>query len=391
MKVFPAELGGPHMKHWKHLNFDQRKMISHMLSKKYKLIEMADLLGVDASSISKEIKRNRFLDKKGTVLDQVCKHTLRFPYVCNGCSKKYNVCPFTRLRYDAKKAQSAAEFRLVSTRQGLNMTPEEYSLLDETIKEGVNDGQSIYHIVKSNPELKVSVPNVYRLINTHQLTTKRMDLPYAVRYKKRKTLKQYEYKENNRIDRTNRTYVDFLAFKFNHPGLFHVQMDFLGNIWTDKKSILTLTIPDLHYVILFLVESPNSKKIISIFDQLDLTLTTKMFTKVFPFILTDRDPCFSQFDHVETSLNTGERRTHLFYCDSFNSSQKANVEQMNKQLRKFFPKGKSIDHLSKEEVNDINQIINKSRISSLAGASPNEAFSKLFGKKTLDILTDILI
>ncbi len=116
-----------------------------------------------------------------------------------------------------------------------------------------------------------------------------------------------------------------------------------------------------------------------------------MFTKIFPFILTDRDPSFSQFDHVETSLNTGERRTHLFYCDSFNSSQKANVEQMNKQLRKFFPKGKSIDHYTSEEVKDINLIINKSRIASLAGTSPNEAFQKLFGEKALDILTDILI
>lgn len=28
MKVFPAELGGHFMKHWKHLTFDQRKMIS---------------------------------------------------------------------------------------------------------------------------------------------------------------------------------------------------------------------------------------------------------------------------------------------------------------------------------------------------------------------------
>ena len=212
-----------------------------------------------------------------------------------------------------------------------------------------------------------------------------------MRYKKRKGLKQYEYKENHRIDRTNRKYIDFLAFQFNHPSLFHVQMDFLGKIKTDKKSILTLTIPGLHYVMLFLVESPNSKKIIEIFDHLELALTTKLFAKIFPYILTDRDPCFSQFNQVETSLTPGNQRTHLFYCDSFNSSQKANVEQMNKQLRKFFPKGKSIDHLTREEVKDKNHSINKDRTASLAGASPNEAFSKVFGEKALDILTDILI
>ena len=108
-------------------------------------------------------------------------------------------------------------------------------------------------------------------------------------------------------------------------------------------------------------------------------------------VLTDRDPCFSAFDQLETSCLTQTQRTHLFYCDSFNSAQKANVEQMNKQLRKFFPKGKSIDHLTKEEVKEINILINKSRIASLSGASANEAFAKLFGQSALDKLNTIVI
>jgi hypothetical protein len=138
-------------------------------------------------------------------------------------------------------------------------------------------------------------------INNRQLTTRRMDLPYAVTYKKRKVLKAYEYKENSRIDRSHRTYVDFLAYKHQHPHQFHIQMDFLGSILTDKKSILTLTFPDLHYVMLFLVEAPTSEKIIHIFHQLELQLSTKIFAEVFPFILTDRDPCFSSFNALETT------------------------------------------------------------------------------------------
>lgn len=379
------------MTHWKHLNLEQRKSISNMLSKEYTCVEIADILQLDPTSISKELKRNRILVKKGITHDKVCKHTLRYPYVCNGCAKKYNACPFTQYRYDSKAAQTYAEMRLVQTRQGLNMTQEDYQQLDKVIKEGIAEGQSIYHIVQSNPQLSVSVPTVYRLINTRQLSTKRMDLPYAVRYKKRKSLKQYEYKENNRIDRSNRTYIDFLAFQFNHPGRFHVQMDFLGSIKSDKKSILTLTIPSLHVVLLFLVESPNSQKVFEIFNQLELQLTPKCFTQLFPFILTDRDPCFSQFDAIESSIYSTHPRTHLFYCDSFNSSQKANVEQMNKQLRKFFPKGKSIDSLSASDVRDVNRIINSSRVASLSGAAPNEVLSKLLGQDVLDLLTSILI
>lgn len=379
------------MSNWKHLTEESRKLLSNMLTKNFKLVEMADLLHMDPTSLSKEIKRNRVLLKKGRTQEKSCKHTLRYPYVCNGCAKKYNVCPFNQYKYDSHVAQTYADMRLVQSRLGLNMSDEAYKHLNKTIKEGVSEGQSIYHIVKHNPQLTVSVPTVYRLINTRQLSTKKFDLPYAVRYKKRKSLKQYEYKENNRIDRSSRTYLDFLAFQFNRPGLFHAQMDFLGSIRTDKKSILTMTIPSLHYVMLFLMESPNSQKVIEIFDQLESQLTTKVFTQLFPFILTDRDPCFSQFDGIESSITSTHPRTYLFYCDSFNSSQKANVEQMNKQLRKFFPKGKSIDHLTQEDIRQVNRIINSSRIASLSGSSPHEALSKLYGQDILDILSHILI
>lgn len=379
------------MKAWKHLNFEQRKIIVHLLAKRSKLCVIADLLQVDPSAVSKEIKRNRTFVKQGRVPDQGCKLLGRFPYCCNGCVKKYQDCPHAHYQYDAKKAQFLADQRLVDTRSGLNMTQQEYKQLDATIKEGIHDGHSVYHIVNSHPELSVSVSSVYRLINNHQLTTRRMDLPYAVTYKKRKTLKTYEYKENVRIDRTHRTYVDFLAFKHQHLHQFHVQMDFLGSIVSDKKSILTLTFPDLHYVMLFLVEAPTSEKIIHIFNQLELQLSTKIFTEVFPFILTDRDPCFSSFDAIETSMTSNQQRTQMFYCDSFNSCQKGNVEQMNKQLRKFFPKGKSIDHITDEALAETNRFINNARIASLSGASPAEVFCAIFTHETHELLTHIVI
>ncbi len=142
------------------------------------------------------------------------------------------------------------------------MSKEQVEQLDHTIKEGVENGQSIYHIVKNNPSLAISVPTVSWLINNWQLTIKRLDLPYVITYKKQKEHKQYEYKENKRINRSGRSCLDFLAFKHNHPNLFHIQMGFLGSIKSDKKSILSLTISSLHVVMLFLVESPNSAKII---------------------------------------------------------------------------------------------------------------------------------
>ena len=389
MKMFPAQ-GGIKMKTWKHLSLEQRKLIGSFLSKKMKCVEMADLLDLDPTSISKELKRNRTLRKKGTVTNKVCKHTIRFPYVCNGCPKRHQTCPFTQYIYYPKKAQDMAQFRLKATRIGLNMSESEYQHLDQVIKEGVDNNQSIYHIIKSHPDLKVSLSNVYRLINEKQLSTQRLDLPYAVKYKKRKVLKAYEYKENRAIDRTGRTYIDFLGFKHEHRHTFHVQMDFLGKIKTDKKSILVLTICELHFVMLFLMDTPDASKVVDLFNQLELQLGKQDFKRLFPFILTDRDPCFAYFDQIESSILSESKRTHIFYCDAFQSTQKPNVENVNKRLRRFYPKGVSIDQYDQSHVFNTGLTINETRIASLSGASPNEAFIKVYGQKLLDKLNSII-
>ena len=71
--------------------------------------------------------------------------------------------------------------------------------------------------------------------------------------------------------------------------------------------------------------------------------------------------------------------------------QKANVENMNKQLRKYFPKGKRIDHYTQKQITDINMFINNQKLHSLSGYSANDAFIKIFGKSTLGKLYDILM
>jgi IS30 family transposase len=165
-------------------------------------------------------------------------------------------------------------------------------------------------------------------------------------------------------------------------------MDFLGAIKSDRKSILTLIIPDIHFVLLFIVENRNSNKVVEIFDYLENSLGIDSFKDIFPSILTDRDPSFADINGIEFSKENGEQRTFLFFCDAFKSNQKASVENMNKQIRKFFPKGKSVDGYSQEQIKKINIIINEQPLFALDGASPKEAFITIFGNKAYDELFD---
>ena len=368
----------------KHLNFDKRIVIASGVGKKLKLKEIAELIGVDPTTVSKELKRNR---KKFNNLTKPCDKLSRFPYVCNGCKNKYAVCGYAKYEYYAKAAQFKADNNLIANRSGISLSEKDLKKLDEAIKDGIKEKKSIYDIVTSSKDIDVSVSTVYRYINKKYLTTSRMDLPYAVTYKRRKKAnKKYDYHENTKFSRNNRTYLDFLAYKNSHPGLFHAQMDFLGAIKASSTNILTLTISELHFVLLFKTKKFSYKDVMIVFNELEDKLGVDDFKRIFPYILTDRDPLFSNFEALEFSYNTGEERTHIFYCDAFNSAQKGNVENMNKQLRIYFPKKESIDKYTKEDIKMINLRLNNRRLPSLSGSSAQEAFIRVYGLETFNKL-----
>lgn len=365
------------MKEWKHLTFEQRKVISSGISHGYKLKTIGENLLVDPTSVSKEVKRNRIEISIGLKSD--CKRTQRWPYVCTGCNQRYNNCPYTKYKYDAKKAQKKADTNLINSRRGIDIDAEEFKRLNKIIEDGVNDNKSIYQIkIENNDVIDKCISTLYGYINKGYLTTKRIDLPYAVTCKKRKHNKKYEYSDNKKIDRTNHTYLDYLSFLHNNPNAYVWQLDFLGASRTDSKNILTFILPVLQLTMLDIIQDPNSAKVVKFFDDIEERIGIEAFKILIPAILTDRDPLFTDIEGICFSKKTGEERCKLFFCDPYVSNQKPNVENMNKQIRLFFPKGRSIDKYSKNDIKTINMTILNKPLRSLDGNTPKEAFIKVF-------------
>ena len=373
------------MKTWKHFTFEQRKVIASGISHNYKVKDIGDTLLVDPTSVSKEVKRNRCEISIG--LKNNCERTKRWPYVCTGCNKRYENCPFTKYRYIADKAQEKADFNLVNSRRGIDTDSEEFKQLNKLIQEGVSDKKSIYQIkMENNKVVKKSLSTLYGYINKGYLSTKRLDLPYAVRFKKRKHNKKYVYSENKNIDRTGHTYLDYLYYIHSHQGIPVWQLDFLGTIKSDNNNILTLILPFLQFTLLNIINRPDSSKVVQFFDNIENRIGTETFKELFPVILTDRDPRFADINGICFSKITGEKRCKLFFCDPYVSNQKPNVENMNKQLRLFFPKGKSINSYTKNDIKSINKVILEKRIRSLDGNTPKEAFIKVFDEEIFNKL-----
>ena len=365
-----------------HFDFEKRKIIANMLSKKARCVEIAEICECDPTAVAKEVKRNRMITKEAKLDKKIlCKKLDKRPYTCIDCRHKYTDCVLTQMRYEAKYAQMLADARLHNSRKGIDLTNEEALILTDFIKNGLENKKSLYAISKESP-IQKSISTLYRYIQYKKIDVSKTSLPYAVSYKKRKKQNEkYDYPENGKINRNNRTFLDFLSYTKAHRNEMTVQMDFLGSIRTDRKSILVLIIPEIHFPFLFLIENKNASKVVDVFNNLEQRLGTEKFKEIIPSIITDRDPSFSDFTGIEFSPFTGEQRTFIFYCDAFKSNQKASVENMNKQLRKWFPKGQSVDNIPDEKIKEINYFIVDQKIRSLDGKSPKDAFILLFGEK----------
>lgn len=108
------------MKRFEHINHEMRKIIASYLTKGKKVIEIANDLGLDISAVSKEAYRN--------TVDPICPFTLKYPYVCNGCKDKYT-CRKKQYKYDVKRAQEFADYRLIASRRGINLAKQEFDVL----------------------------------------------------------------------------------------------------------------------------------------------------------------------------------------------------------------------------------------------------------------------
>lgn len=368
------------LKNWKHINLEQRKTINSCISHKFKLVQIAELLNLDPTSISKEVKRNRIPSTLG-ITSKPCPKLNRWPYVCTNCPLRYSNCSYDKYKYDPKIAQNKANTNLINSRKGLDLDDDEFKCIDEIIKNGITNEKSIYQIkVENSDVINKSVTTLYRYINKGYLSTKPIDLPYAVKYKKRKRNKKYDY-SNNSIDRSNHTYLDYLVFIHQNPRINVWQLDFLGAIKTDSKAILSFILPELQFLLIHIITNPNSNKVVHFFDELEKAIGFEKFKELIPAILTDRDPCFSDINGICFSKITGEERCKIFYCDPYVSSQKPNIENANKQLRKFFPKKKSVDKYSQKDITKVNQIILNTPVKSLDGNTPKQAFVKVYDEK----------
>ncbi|HIU11536.1 MAG TPA: helix-turn-helix domain-containing protein, partial [Candidatus Onthocola stercorigallinarum] len=181
---------------YKQLNKEQREVIQILINKKEDFTTIGNSINVDRTTISKEIRRNRYIkssyyepfDFNGinkAVND--CKILQHPPYVCNTCPLK-NTCNKHKLYYDARIAHEHYEELKSYSRSGIDITPETIEEIENSIVPLIKDKhQSINQIYANHDDLiYFSKPTFYKYIDMGVFSLTNLDLPKKVKYKKRR-------------------------------------------------------------------------------------------------------------------------------------------------------------------------------------------------------------
>ena len=236
----------------KHEKIDpqDRQRIEELLNEGAPCKVIAECLGKNPTSISREVKRNRVdkpavskskfmrnpcdkrvaCTKRGLCARRGCKRlcakcevifchdrceeffawsctkTKRWPFVCNRCIL-YTTCPQQRFAYLAKRAQRISEVRASAARVGIHADLSQLACAHEIILPLLERGQSPYHIwIHHRGELGFSLATLYAYVNAGLFGSARMRLPRAVKFKIRKSNTALKDKR----DFAGRTFDDYL-------------------------------------------------------------------------------------------------------------------------------------------------------------------------------------
>jgi len=282
------------MTNYNQLNISQRETIQILLNKGKSFTEISEAIGKDRTTVSKEIRRNRYI--KSNFYDafstkgineaiEKCDKLKCKPYVCNTCPNK-KFCTKHHLYYDYRLAEQNYQNNLVNSRTGIDIKPETiYEIESQIVPLIKNKKQSVNQVYINHSDiLYFSKSTFYKYVDIGVFSLTNADLPKKIKYKKRK------HKNNNKNKRElsllkGRKYEDFILFSSNHPKMNIVETDTVIGKRNDSKCFLTLYIRETHFMLIFLLNKKDSASVNAKINFLKDTLVLNFILKFLEYSL----------------------------------------------------------------------------------------------------------
>ena len=149
-------------------------------------------------------------------------------------------------------------------------------------------------------------------------------------------------------------------------------------IGTHKKGETVLTLSERLTRAEIIIKSPDktAASTVRMFNRLERKIGSVNFRKIFKSITFDNGTEFSDVNGIEFSPYTRKRRTVVYYCHPFCSSERGTNENQNGFIRRFIPKGTAISGYSNVYINYVQNFINDYPRAIFNGENSTKRFEK---------------
>ena len=138
----------------------------------------------------------------------------------------------------------------------------------------------------------------------------------------------------------------------------HWELDTVVGTQKKGETLLCLTERLTRMEVMFKARDKSAASTVTMLNRLERKLGSRSFRQIFKTITCDNGTEFSNTVGMEYSPYTGKKRTTVYYCHPYCSSERGSNENQNAFIRRFIPKGTAISRYSPQRIQEIQDFIN---------------------------------
>jgi IS30 family transposase len=326
---------------FKHLNAFDRGKIAALHEVGLSMQAIADQVGCDKSTISRELKR-------GTVTQMKTGRTFYETYFPDTA----------QLRYEENRKACGAKLKLDAAIDFL-VFAETKILVDKWSPDAVC-GYAKLHQLFEGPTL--CSKTLYNYIEQGFMNIRNIDLPMKTRL----NTKKKRSRKNKRV--LGRSIEDRPAEINNREDFGHWEIDTVIGKKSKDPVLLTLTERKTRQEIIMKIASKASEAVSKAIQFIQKECGSN-FSKVFKTITADNG---SEFADLDSTLKKED--TDIYFAHPYTSCERGTNERHNGLIRRFIPKGKAIAEVSSETISHVEKWCNQLPRKILGYRTPEECF-----------------
>ena len=326
----------------------QRYEIELLLKEKYSKPRISKVLGIKYNTLYKEIRR-------GTV--KQLDHLLAEHYVYKA--------DYAQMVYDRSTANRGRNLKIGSDHQFA-------AYIETMIREKKYSPEALLQHAKNEGihfQTTLCPKTIYNYLDMGLfLNADNSDLPYKKPHRKKKEEKSTVSLNNRKGRSIEKRPKDVL----DREQYGHWEMDTVVSAKdTGLSCLLVLSERMVREEIIIKIKDKKASTVVRALNRLEKKYGSRAFRETFKTITCDNGVEFLDAEGIEKSISTKQPRTTLYYCHPYSSYERGTNENINRMIRRFFPKGTNFDDVTPAQVAAVESWINNYPRKIFGGLSSN--------------------